>query len=150
LVNGRRLLDRWVELYPERLKPKQKVGDFAADDGEWWKRADIKRLHAYWGGEIAGAKLTDYLRPQVATVYVGETRVAELLHGFRLRKAQPEARDENRVEVYRSFWRDAEPYTGFVHPVLAYADLVATADARNIEAAKMIWETRLEGHLGQN
>ena len=150
LVNGQQLLERWVEIYPERLKPKQKIGDFAANEAGWWKRADIEKFHAYWGGEIAGAKLTDYLRPQVATIYVDEAGVAELLRAFRFRKAHPEGREENRVEVYRPFWRDTGPYTGVVHPVLAYADLVATADPRNIEAAQMIWETHLDRYLGQN
>lgn len=83
-------------------------------------------------------------------MYVEEAGVAELLRAFRFRKAHPEGREENRVEVYRTFWRDTGPYTGFVHPVLAYADLVATADPRNIEAAKMIWETRLDRYLGRN
>jgi len=147
LANGRQLLNRWVEVYPERLKPKQKVGNFAAAEAGWWPRADIKPFHAYWGGETAGAKLTDYLQPEVATIYVEEAGIAELLRAFRLRKAQPGARDENRVEVYRQFWRDKGPYTGVVHPVLAYADLVATADPRNLEVANMIWETHLDREL---
>jgi len=150
LANGRQLLERWVETYPERLKPKQKIGTFAADDAEWWNRFDIKRFHAYWGGEIAGAKLTHYLRPEIATVYVEGDRVPELLQACRLRKANAAAHDENLVEIYRPFWRDTAQYDGFVHPVLAYADLIATADPRNIEAARMIRETHIDGYLGQN
>jgi hypothetical protein len=150
LANGQQLLARWVETYPEKLRPKQKVGVFAADEPRFWKRVDVEAFHGYWGGEIAGEKLTDYLKPEVATIYVEEERVAELLRAFRLRKGNPAARDENLVEVYRAFWRNDRGYDGFVHPVLAYADLVATADPRNIEAAKMIWETRLDGYLGQN
>ena len=149
LVNGRRLLARWVDTYPETLKPKQKLGLFAAGDPDWWKGTDITAFHAYWGGEIAGAKLTNYLRPEIATVYIKEDRTTEFLAACRLRKMNDFVRNENVVEIYRPFWRDTTNYTGFVHPVLAYADLIATGDPRNIEAAKMILETDLDGCLGE-
>ena len=35
LVNRRKLLDRWVEAYPEKLKPKLWVGDYINDDPIW-------------------------------------------------------------------------------------------------------------------
>jgi hypothetical protein len=150
LANGRQLLARWVETYPEKLKQKQKVGLFAAAEPGWWRDVNIEAFHAYWGGEIAGAKLTNYLRPEVATVYVQEDRIPEFLRVCRLRKMNQFERDENRVEIYRPFWRDDAEYTGFVDPVLAYADLVATADPRNADAAKMIFENYLDGRLGKD
>ena len=51
-----------------------------------------------------------------------------------------------RVRIYKPFWRDAARLFGgtaqpdLVPPILAYADLVATADPRNLEAAKMIYD----------
>lgn len=41
--------------------------------------------NAYWGGETAAAKLTNYLKPEIATVYVGPT-TNKLLIDNRIRK----------------------------------------------------------------
>jgi len=60
LVSRKKLLDRWVETYPEKLKPKLRVGEFVADGPNWWKEIDIEEYGAYWGGEIAAAKYIKY------------------------------------------------------------------------------------------
>ncbi|MCP3670582.1 MAG: hypothetical protein GY814_09135 [Gammaproteobacteria bacterium] len=147
LVEYKRLLDRWVEAYPEKLRPKVTIGDFFADDPYWWQGFDIQEFHGYWGGEIAAAQYTQYLKPAVATVYLPKEAKSKFLARTRLRPA-PEAMYEEvgRVKIYQAFWRDgtlpfldiAKP--GVVPPVLAYADLIATADPRNQEAAGMIYD----------
>lgn len=43
LVNQHKMLDRWVEAYPEKLKPKQRIGEFIADEPYWWEL----RLHLF-------------------------------------------------------------------------------------------------------
>jgi hypothetical protein len=49
------------------------------------------------------------------------------------------------VEVHRRFWNfPGEPeHDNLVPPLLVYADLLATGDARCIETAKMIYETHV-------
>lgn len=127
------LFDRWVETYPEKLKVKQFMGNFAALDPEWWKKFDITRYGAYWGGEIAAAKYTKYLKPEEVTIYLPEVTKGGLFTDARLH------RDPNgKVKIYQAFWEMPQNYDGLVHPVLAYADLIATGDARNIETARMI------------
>ena len=150
LVHYRKLLDRWVEAYPEKLKPKQLVGEFIADDPYWWKDVDIQEYDGYWGGEIAAAKYTDYLKPKVATVYLPEHARTRLLRDARLRKATEWAGDgAGIVLIYRPFWPeqfdefDIGLKKGLVHPVLAYADLVATGDPRNLEVAQRIYDERI-------
>jgi hypothetical protein len=46
------------------------------------------------------------------------------------------------VEILDRFWDYDEntEYRDLVHPILIYADLVATGNQRNIETAKMIYE----------
>ncbi|MBA1446809.1 MAG: type IV toxin-antitoxin system AbiEi family antitoxin [Chromatiales bacterium] len=112
LVHYRKLLERWVEAYPEKLKPKQLVGEFTADDPYWWKAIDIRVYNAYWGGEIAAAKYTDYLNPKVATVYLPEQARTRLLRDVRLRKATTGWAGEpaGTVLIYRPFW--PEPPNG--------------------------------------
>lgn len=147
IVNYQKLLDRWVEAYPEKLRPKQLIGEFIADDAYWWKNIDIRKYDAYWGGEIAAAKYTDYLKPQVATVYLHDIALTRLLVDARLRKATDWTGEKaGTVIIYRKFWPekmiepDIETRKELVHPILAYTDLVATGDTRNIEVARRIYD----------
>jgi len=147
LTHYQKLLDRWVDVYPEKLKPKQWVGEFVADDPYWWKAVDIRLYDGYWGGEIAAAKYSDYLKPEVATVYLPEHARTRLLGDARLRKMTEWTDDrKGRVLVYRPFWPEQLDEVGgilgkgLVHPALAYADLVATGDPRNLDAARRIYD----------
>ncbi len=145
LVNCKKLLDRFVEAWPEKLRPKQYIGTFNTDDPNWWKRIDINRYDALWGGEIAGAKYTDYLKPKTATVYLPEHVQVRFMQDMRLRKAdQREEAGGNRVDLYRPFWLENNvPEKEMTDPVLTYADLIATADPRNLEVARRIFDEHL-------
>ena len=55
------LQNRWVEAYPDQLRPKLVLGRFQADDFNWWKDVDIKKYEAFWGGEVAAAMVTQQL-----------------------------------------------------------------------------------------
>ena len=48
------------------------------------------------------------------------------------------------IEIMRKFWRfEPDPkFPKLTHPILIYADLLATADARNIETARIIYDDR--------
>ena len=156
LVDYKRLLDRWVETYPEKLRPKVHIGDFFADDPYWWQELNIQEFQAYWGGEIAAAHYTDYLKPAVATVYLPEETKSKFLARNRLR-AVPEKMGGKigKVKLYQRFWNDtatplleiAKP--SVVPPVLAYADLIATADPRNQETARIIYDEYIARHNRQ-
>lgn len=149
-LHYRKLLDRWVEVWPEKLKPKQLIGEFAAKDPYWWEDIDIRKYDGYWGGEIAAAKYTKYLRPKVATVYLPEHMRTRLLGDARLRKATTWTGDgEATVLIYQPFWPyqadefNAQASEGLVHPILAYADLIATGDPRNLEVAGRIYDEHI-------
>ena len=49
------------------------------------------------------------------------------------------------VEILKRFWLPVEPwqYEDIVHPILVYADLLATGDERNIETARMVYERHI-------
>jgi hypothetical protein len=158
LVHRRKLLDRWVEAYPEKLKPKLLVGHFINYNPGWWQHVDLIELDAYWGGEVAAAKYTDYLKPQALTMYCTEQAGKQILAKARLKKTNewtPEG--AGILTVYRPFW-PVQKYTprtnrgekDVVDPVLAYADLIATGDSRNIETARMIYEQYIAEHIGEN
>jgi len=49
------------------------------------------------------------------------------------------------VEILERFWQPDKTwqYGDLVHPILVYADLLATGNQRNIETAKMIYEQHI-------
>ena len=146
LVQKGRLLERWAAAYPEQLKPKLLIGRFAAPETDWWKDAQIRNFHAYWGGEIAAARLTQYLKPEFITIYVRDMP-GKLQLTYKL-KENP----KGKTEVLKAFWNvDCDwMERETVHPLLVYTDLLATGDARNIETARMLYDKKLAGLIGED
>lgn len=139
LVQKKDLLTQWVTTYPQLLRPKLVVGRFRTTEVDWWKRATLRDLQAFWGGEIAAAMLTRYLKPHIVTIYTKQP-LGRLMVPHKIKKD-----DGGDIEVLNVFW-DFEfewPHRELVHPILIYADLLATGDPRNIEMAKMIYEQEL-------
>lgn len=65
LINASVLIRRWVEAYPDQLRPKLGIERYQADLPDWWKTVDITHHHnACWSGEAAAAKLTKRLKPE--------------------------------------------------------------------------------------
>ena len=50
LLNTERLLRRWVEAYPENLRPKIVRGRFRTDTRNWWKDIEPADFGINWGG----------------------------------------------------------------------------------------------------
>jgi len=145
LIRKRDLLTRWVTAYPDKLRPKLLIGRYRAPHYDWWKDARLDDFKAHWGGEVAAALLTQHLRPQSVTIYTNEPMSKFLLiHGL---KKDP----KGDIELLKTFWNpEHDPKYGdwwrhgdFVHPLLIYADLLATGDQRNMETAEMIYEREL-------
>jgi len=141
LLRPKELLDAWVTAFVRELRPRLLLGRFADSDLDWWQRTDILQYGALWGGEPAGARLTEFLKPGTLTLYV-ERMPSELLVRQRLK------RDERgRVEILHKFWQftDTAAEAGLVPPVLAYADLLAIGDDRTLETAERLFEQHVDG-----
>ncbi len=136
------LMDTWVEAYPQQLRPRLRPRRFQVKEFDWWKTEELTRLDMWLGQEPAAALLTQHLRPEIITIY-GDTRFEALA-----RKIHPVKDDHGNLEVLQKFWKfkpteqRVEDYP-VVPPLLIYADLVATGDARNLETAKLIREQYL-------
>ena len=139
LIQKEKLLQRWVTAYPEQLRPKLTLGRFKGETG-WWQQKTLDPFKAQWGGEVAAAKLTQYLQPQIITIYTTPQELNQLLIGNRLKRDQT-----GDVEILERFWKPAEPLTDkdLVHPILIYADLLGTGNERNIETARIIYEQHI-------
>ena len=137
LLNRKDLLKRWVTAYPEQLRPKLLIGRYhKQSERNWWENASLPP-EAFWGGEVGARSLTRYLRPQTVTIY-SDTTLAKLQAQYGLR------RDANgEIELLRKFWKFEEweeKSLQVAPPLLVYADLLMTADDRNLETAEMIYD----------
>ena len=135
LLDPRRLLEEWVTHYRTTLRPKLNPRRFDGDT-DAVEKTDLEGYGAYWGGELAADKLTHMLKPATFTIYAREP-IRQLVADLRLR-----ARPDGWLEILDVFWNfDPHPdRPGVVPPPLAYADLLATQEARNVEAAQLIYE----------
>lgn len=138
-----RLLAQWVDAYARQLRPRTLIGRYYVPALEGWRDWPLAQHGVLWGGEPAGALLTDYLRPGELTLYAD--KLPGMLAAQQKFMKQPEPGHTAVVEVRRKFWNftvDAGR-ADVVPPVLIYADLLATGDARCIETAKMVYEDRV-------
>ncbi len=142
LARERELVDRWVIAYTEVLRPKLILGHYRAETQNWWKNVTLTPHQTYWGGETA-ANMMGILRPHETTVYV-RLPVAKFLVTHHLRHDP-----EGDTEVIKAFWRQGdEPDEGIAPPLVVYADLIATGDPRNVEAAQWVYEHKLHKSFG--
>jgi len=139
LMDASRLLRRWVESYPEQLRPKQVIDRFETEDRRWWENVNLLEHNALWGGEVAAAKLTQYLKPEAITIYAHEPPVGLIIRN-KLRKS-----NAGTIEILKPFWNFDTEFAdrGIAPPLLVYADLLSTGDSRNIETARIIYDRYL-------
>lgn len=137
-----RLVDAWVDAYPRELRPRLAPRRYQVKNPDWWKQRNLEPFGTWLGGEAGAAVLTRYLRPELVTLY-GDDRFAALA-----RKIRPVKQDRGNLEVLQAFFRfePVEIVRGYrlAPPLLIYADLVATADARNLQTAEIIRERYLD------
>ena len=144
LTNKKGLLEKWVTAYIEKLRLTLHIGNFRfnnPDDFFKWKDLNLKKTQTQWGGEGAGNLYTEYLHPEVLTLYTTEKK-ADIIKKYKLLP------DPNgNVIVYEKFWKDHQKFKNIVPPVIAYADLIATGNRRCIETAQKIYEQHIENTL---
>jgi len=141
-VRGRRLMrkdelvKKWIGAYTERFRHRKLIGRFTAYRANFWEDLQLTGHEALWGGEIAANMLTHYLKPATITLYTHKP-TDNLVLKLKLRKDKA-----GTVELREQFWRftTREQVDNIVPPLLVYADLLATADTRNIETAGMVYD----------
>jgi len=139
-----RFVAEWVSLYPSRLRPKLGGRRFSSTSPDWWRKFDFASFSALLGGEAGAEVMTDHLKAASATVYTYQAITRDFMIRARLR---PDERGD--VEILEAFWPQPPIETWreyglpLVHPLLIYADLVATGDSRNLSIAEQIYEAKL-------
>lgn len=138
------LLQRWVEEYPV-LKQKHFIGSFTSDNPHWWKEVDIANFEGVWGGEIAADTYTNYLQAKDAVVFIPEEQKSSLLKSARLKKRKAD-QEGICIDLIEPFWAEGTVSRkgDLAPPLLVYADLIHSKDARNLDTAKRIHEQYLD------
>lgn len=140
LINVDKLLDTWIHAYARELRPKLYIGKYGTTNEDWWANTDWQKTETLLGGEPAAARLTDYLKPETITIY-GPEEINKFLQKNHLIKDP-----RGKVEIFKTFWNFDYPwnYVELAPPLLIYADLIATADDRNIETARIIYDQYID------
>ena len=139
LVDRKNLLQKWCANYIDRIYLRQKVRSYSSGVPDWWRDLAMDSSDCLWGGETAAAKLTGVLKPQIITLYGGKIPNDIVLHA----DLRPD--DDGEVQLrspFRRPWAHAA-YKDCTHPLLVYADLLATDTDRNMEAAQRIYDQYL-------
>lgn len=140
------LTNRWVELFATILRPGLYMGKYRCYNEQMWANNWRQLLQAnkeqggpaiYAGQEPAGEMLTGMLIPEYFILYT-PAETADVLKALRL---IPDA--NGNIELRKTFWPTDEQTGVVVPPLLAYADLMAGTDSRNIEVAPIIKEQYL-------
>ncbi len=135
LINKNELLNRWCTSYAEKLQPKLILSQLTCEDKKWWQKLKLNYKLAVWGGEVAAAKLTDYLKPEKISLYA-ENTLPELQAKYALRKS-----DHGEIIIYKRFWNFQLQQNKELAPeLLIYAELINSGDSRNVETARIIYE----------
>lgn len=139
----KRLLDEWALTYARRLRAKTLQATYLAKDFDAWQQWPLD-AQALWGGEPAANLLVDYLVPGVLTIYA-DRLPPKLLVEQRMTIARGAQAGDRVLEWRKPFWGNMKAATrpDTVHPVLVYADLLATGDARCIETAQLVYDEHL-------
>ena len=148
LQANKRMLDQWAFAYARTLRQKTLTATYTTEKFAEWQTWVLDAKHMKWGAEPAAALITGYLRPGVLTLYT-EKLPARFIHDQRLIRAHVLA-NTALVEVRKPFWGETlvtGPREDTVPPVLIYADLLATGDARCIETAQKLYDDHLAQFL---
>jgi hypothetical protein len=139
LIRREELIKEWVTYYPANLRPTLHPRRYQAER-ELLLPLELNTFGAYWGGEYGAESLTRHLKAERFLIYAQAVPPA-LMKAARMRLAP-----DGNVEMLQMFWNEdlTGPNPAVAPPLLVYADLIATAEPRNLETAKEIYERFLQ------
>lgn len=154
ITNQIKLLDRWAVVYAEKIRPKLLIRIVGVESINELAGANLVDIEGAFGGEIAAHHyIGNFLRPAEATIYIPETNLNQL---YKRRLIQGYSVEDwsrlNRVSIYKPFLTNMpfakQAWAGIANPIVVFADLMATGDSRNYEAAQEILNSVIVGYIG--
>ncbi|MBM7074529.1 hypothetical protein JQC92_21340 [Shewanella sp. 202IG2-18] len=146
LIERTRLMEKWLDAYPENFEAKQVQEVFATDDIQNITDLNLGAYRCALGGEIAAEFYDHYLKAKDILVYVPAIQKRDFLKVARLKKSGVDTIVKHKVTLVEPML-NIEKLTGdkeeLAHPLLVYAQLMATNAPRNIDAARRLYEQQL-------
>ena len=141
LKNRPQLITRWAEAFPYLVRNKMHLGQFTADNIDWWRSVDDD-MGIQLSGEVAASLLSNYLQPKDGIVYTTKETLKTLMKVARLRQLKEGEQPIFTVDVYEPFWAMASGK--LVAPeLIVYSDLLSNNDPRNEDAARRLYDEYL-------
>ncbi len=138
LVNKKRLFERWVDGYLEKLRPKQLIACYSCENTNWWHKAEPENFQGLWGGEVVIAKPTPFMQPETISLYFSsDSKHEEFAEFYGLQK-----NNEGEICIYKSFWSPAfagNNNTDGINPMIIYADIVDSINPGSWDVAKTFY-----------
>ena len=138
LVNKKRLFERWVDGYLEKLRPQQIQACYSSANDDWWKEAEPSKFQGVWGGEVIIAKSTPFMVPETISLYFSSgSKYKEFAKHYDLRGS-----DGGDICIYKNFWSPS--YAGDenvdgLSPMIVYADIVDSINPGSWDVAKTFY-----------
>jgi hypothetical protein len=158
LTRKKELLERWVDGYATRLRPKILVGEFVDPTRDLDAVMDAFKKYALeqdmqWGltGGFGAFKLLHHYRGMTLSIFVEKWIPNPALVALRLLP-----HEGGDVTVLRSFspqvFGTLDGQTGHpvVHPLLVYSELLFQNGDRELETARQLYTTFLEPSLAKD
>ena len=133
-----KLISRWVEDYP-KLREKHFLGAYYTANKNWWQSPEMAKYDAQLGGDFAAVYYSKNAKPSFASIYLDDQQQWQFLRELRFIKAESDLMQN--VKVFSKFWGKngtQESQKNVTHPLITYADLLATGNPRNRTAANEI------------
>ena len=152
VVEGARLLEMWLSAFAAKLEPRIVLGQYRPTIRGGFAamlnaaRDEMDLQHIVVGGEYAAELLVGHLRAGSLRLYVPEEERGRVQRAFQLAPSP----QEGSVLLCEAFAGDlGRPSTGLgvqiAHPVLVFAELMTTDDARlgsialRLKAQRLAW-----------
>ncbi len=137
-----KLINKWAETYPYKIRNKTHLGRFTANEVDWW--ANLNEGQGFQlGGEIAAHHHSKYLSPKDGIAYTTQKELPRLMKAARLRKIKEGEQPAFVIDVYEPFW-GVDSSELAAPPLVTYSDLLSTDDPRNDDAAGRIYDEFLD------
>ena len=158
LIRKKELLDRWVDGYATRLRPKLLVGEFVNPTRDldatvytFETYAVEQQMHWALTGGFGAFELLHHYRGATLSIFVEKWTPPTALVALHLLPHKG-----GDVNVLRSFSPgvfeslDAQPGHPVAHPLLVYAELLFQNGDRELETARQLYTTFLEPSLAKD
>ncbi len=144
LYDKKRLFDKWIENYGERLRPNLLIGTYKISP-----KMDIQKIAQIlknstvdfaYGGETGAEILSQYFRAGCIDVFIPEEKTMDVIKQLKLAPAKEY--NMRLFELYSDelLFKDKSFSAPLVLPIMMYAELLFQGNDRAIETAEIIFD----------